>query len=169
QLGAESGTYPGTVTYFQARRGYANTLKNPDTYWWSQPGAFKNFDTRIPTIDSDAIEGSPWGQQVNGLQWFVVMPGGTIAMTGDAAWFVGGQGSSSFNPQPITPQGQQALPETFNGCSPTVPPIRIDYDVIFVQAKGSRYRDLSVQFFTNIITGVDISLISDHLFLGRQM
>ena len=167
QVGAESGTYPGFISYFQERRMYGCTLNNPDTYWLSTPGGYKNFDTRIPTIDSDAIEGTPWGQQVNGLQWGVVMPGGIVVMSGLGAWFVGGQGSSSFNPQPITPAGQQALPESFNGVSPTVPPVRIDYDIVYLQSKSSRYRDLAIQYFTNIITGVDISLSSDHLFLGH--
>ena len=168
-FGAFSGTYPSVVSYLQQRRIYASTINNPDTYWMSTPGSFTNFDSRIPTIDSDAISGTPWGQQVNGIQWFVPFPGGTVAMTGNGSWFVGGQGSSSFSPQPITPAGQQALPQSFNGCSPTVPPIRIDYDVIFLQAMGSRYRDLSVQYFTNIMTGVDICLTSDHLFLGNRI
>ena len=75
-VGPETGTYPGVVSYFQQRRVFANTLNNPDTYFMSQPGAFLNFDSRIPTIASDAITGSPWSLEVNGIQFFVLMPAG---------------------------------------------------------------------------------------------
>jgi len=45
-------------------------------------------------------------------------------------------------------------------------PIKINFDIIYVQAKGSKYRDLTYQFFTNIYTGTDLTVNSEHLFLG---
>ena len=158
--------YPGAVAYFQERRVYASTLNNPDTYYMSQPGAFTNFDSRIPTIDTDAIIGSPWSVQVNGIQFMVPMPGGLVVLTGLQAWQLTGTGGSSLNPQPITPSTQQAQPQAYNGCHNNIPPIRIDYDIIYVQAKGSIIRDLSYQFYTNIYTGVDLTLNSSQLFTG---
>ena len=146
-VGAQSGTYPGVVSYFQSRRIYANSLNNPDTYWMSQPGDYTNFDSRIPTIATDAITGSPWSMQVNGVQFMVSMPGGLVVLTGLSAWQLTGSGGSSLNPQPITPSNQQAQPQAYNGCSSTVPPVKIDYDILYVQSKGSIYRDLAYQFF----------------------
>jgi hypothetical protein len=163
-IGPESGTYPGTVAYNQQRRTYAFTLNEPDTYFMSQPGAFKNFDTRIPTIDSDAITGTPWSEQVNGVQFMVSITGGLIAMTGLEAYLVGGAGTSVFSPQPISPSSQQAQPEGFNGCSPTIPPIRIYQDIIYVQSKGSTYRDFSFEMSNYTFTGKDLTLNSTHLF-----
>ncbi len=165
-VGPASGTYPGAVAYYQERRGYANTLNQPDTYFFSQPGAFTNFDSRIPTIGSDAIIGAPWSVQVNGIQFMVPMPGGLVVLTGLSAWQLTGTGGSSLNPQPLEPATQQAQPQAYNGCSATVPPIKIDYDILYVQAKGSIVRDLSYQFYTNIYTGTDITLNSSHLFIG---
>jgi hypothetical protein len=161
--------YPSTVSYFQARRVYANTLAQPDTYFMSQPGSFTNFDTRNPTIDSDAITGSPWSVQVSGIQFMVDMPGGLVVLTGHEAWQLTGTGGSSFNPQPVTPSTQQAQPQAFNGCSNHVPPIRIDYDILYVQAKGSIVRDLGYQFYQNIYTGIDLTLNSSHLFTGYKI
>ena len=163
-VGPQSGTYPGVVSYFQQRRVYANTLNNPDTYFMSQPGAYTNFDSRIPTIATDAIIGTPWSFQVNGIQWLVNMPGGLIVLTGLSAWQLTGAGGSSQNPQTITPSSQTAQPQAYNGASSTVPPIRIDFDIIYVQAKGSIYRDISYNFFTNIYTGEDLTINSSHLF-----
>src|SRR6185312_6578784 len=165
-IGPETGVYPGVVAYFQERRVYASTQNNPDTYFMSQPGAFTNFDARIPTIASDAITGTPWSVEVNGIQFMVSMPGGLVVMTGLSAWQLTGVGGSSLNPQPITPSNQQAQPQAYNGCSATVPPIKVDNDVLYVQAKGSIVRDLSYNFFVNIYTGADITELSSHLFTG---
>ena len=170
-IGPLSGTYPSVVSYFQQRRVYSNSINDPDTYWMSQVGSYTNFDIRIPTIDSDAITGTPWTQAVNGIQAFIQMPGGLVTLTGSSAWQLGGNGSSSFNPQPITPSSQQAQPQAFNGCSPFVPPIRIseNNDIIYVNAKGNLYYALTYQYFTNIYTGKDITVISPHLFINYQI
>jgi hypothetical protein len=165
-IGPESGTYPGTVSYFGQRRAYAYTLNQPDTYFMSQPGAFLNFDTRTPTIDTDAITGTPWSVQVNGIQFLIPITGGLIAMTGLEAYLLTGSGGSVFSPQPLTPASQQAQPEGFNGCAPTIPPIRIYQDIVYVQSKGSTYRDFAFQMSSYTFTGADITLNSSHLFNG---
>ena len=165
-LGPASGTYPSVVAYFQERRVYANTINQPDTYWMSQPGAFKNFDSRVPTIDSDAIVGTPWSVQVDGIQFMLPILGGLVVLTGEAAYQVMGSGGSPSNPQPVTPSSQQALPQAYNGCHFHVPPIKIDYDVYYLQAKGSVIRSLSYNFWINVFTGVDVTYLSSHLFTG---
>lgn len=161
-IGSQSGTYPSVCAYFQERRVYANTENEPDTYFMTQPGAFNNMDSSIPVVDSDAITGTPWAQQVNGIQFMVPMPGGLVVFTGKGAWQVNGGGTGAA----ITPASQTATPQAYNGCSATVPPITVDYDILYAQAKGSIVRDLSYNFFVNIYTGDDITLFSSHLFQG---
>ncbi len=169
-VGPTSGTYPGVVAYFQQRRIFANTFNNPDTFWTSKTGLYANFDSSIPVKATDAITASPWTEQVNGIQWLVPMPGGLIAMTGKRAWQIMGEGSYQLNVQPITPATTQAQPQAFNGCSPTVMPIVIDYDVLFVQAIGdTTVRDLSWNFWVNIYTGNDLTILSSHLFLYNRI
>lgn len=161
--------YPGTVAYIQQRRAYASTLNNPDTYYMSQPGSFTNFDTRSPTIDSDAITGTPWSTQVDGIQFMVSRPGGLVVLTGREAWQLTGTGGSSLNPQPLTPSSQQAQPQAFNGCHNHVPPLGINEDILYVQAKGSVIRGLTYTIQTNIYTGADLTVNSSHLFSGFQI
>lgn len=169
-IGPETGTYPGVNNYFQQRHFFADSLNNPDTFWASQTGLYQNFDTSIPTIATDAITGSPWTEQVNGIQWLIPMPGGLIAMTGSRAWQIIGEGSYQLNVQPVTPSTTQAQPQAFNGCSATIPPIVIDYDVVYVEAIGNNIvRDLSWNFWVNIYTGADLTILSSHLFLYRQI
>lgn len=164
-VGPQSGTYPSVPAYYQERRGYANSLNNPDTYWFSQPGAFTNFDTRDPTIDSDAITGSPWSVEVNGIQFMVLTAGGLLVFTGLANWLLVGVGSFATNVQAFTPSSQVANPQPENGCSPTIPPIKINYDVIYVSSKGSFYWDQPYQLYA-LSEPVDITETSSHLFTG---
>jgi hypothetical protein len=165
-VGPSTGTFPSVPAYFQERLVYANTPNQPDTYFISQPGLFNNFNSRIPTIPSDAIIGSPWSVEVNGIQFMLNMPGGLVVLTGLSAWQLTGAGGSSLNPQPLTPASQQAQPQTYNGCSSTVPPIKIDLNILYVQAKGSIVRNLEYQIFQNQYFGNDITVLSSQLFTG---
>ena len=165
QVGPESGTYPSVVGYFQQRRAYANTLNSTDTYFMSQPGAFTNFDSRIPTIATDAIIGSPWSVQVNGIQWMIQTSGGLLVLTGSSAWLLAGAGSFATNVQAISPSSQDDVPQAFTGVSPIVQPIKINYDVIYVNSKGSYYYALPYQLYV-LSEPIDLTELSTHLFTG---
>lgn len=166
-IGPSSGTYPGDCAYFQQRRVYAYTLNNPDTYYMSQPGAFNNMDSSIPSTDSDAIVGAPWAQQINGIQSLVPMPGGLIILTGEGAWQL--NGSPNGTNVAITPADQVATPQAYNGGKFNIQPIVVNYDILYVQAKGSIVRDLSYNFYINIYTGNDLTVLSEHLFNFHQL
>jgi Ubiquitin-activating enzyme E1 FCCH domain len=159
-IGPTTGTYPSVVAYWQQRRFYANTVNNPDTYFASQPGAFTNFDYSVPSNAADAVTGTPWAQQVNGIAWMIPMPGGLVVLTGLGAWQLsGGSESAAF-----TPDNQIATAQAYNGCKPLIKPITINYDILYVQQKGSIVRNFAYDFFTNIYTGADLTVLSSHLF-----
>ena len=165
-VGPQSGTYPGVVAYFQERRVYANTLNNPDTYFMSQTGNFSNMDSADPPIDSDAIIGTPWAQQVNGVQWMVPMTSGLIVGGGLDTWLLTGSGGAGT---PVTPASQDATAQETNGFNPVVPPIKINYELMFVQALGSVVRSAIYNFFNNTYTSNDLTVLSNHLFDGFQI
>ncbi len=164
-VGSATGTYPSVVAYYQQRRVYANTIQEPDTYFFSKPGAFNNMDSSIPVTDSDAFTGSPWAQQVNGIQALVPSTTGLIILTGNGAWLLNG----GANGAALTPSSQTATAQAYNGCHSHIQPILINYDTLYVQAKGSIVRDLSFNFYTNIFTGADKTILSDHLFNFHQL
>lgn len=164
-FGAQTGTYPSVPAYFQERRVYANTLNNPDTYWMSQPGSFTNFDFRIPTIASDAITGTPWGVQVNGIQWMIQTSGGLMIFTGLQTWLLVGTGSFATNVAAISPDNQTANPQPDIGCSPILFPIKVNYDVIFADASSSFYYDQPYQLYA-LSEPSDVTQYSSHLFEG---
>lgn len=158
-IGKEVGTFPSAVTYFQQRRGYANTTNQPDTYFFSRPNSFTNMDSSTPTIASDAVIGTPWAQQINGIQFMQAMPTGLITLTGNGAWLLSGGSITAF-----TADSQTASAQAYNGCSALVPPIVIDYDILYVQSKGSTVRDLAFNFYVGVYTGQDKTTLCDHLF-----
>lgn len=164
-IGPQTGTYPGVPSYFQQRRVYANSLNHPDTYWMSKPGLYNNMDYSFPSAPDDFVTGNPWAQQVNGIQWLVPMPGGLVTLTGKGAWQVSGGGTNV----PITPSNQFAAPQAFNGCHFNIPPIINNYDILYVQSRGTIVRDLSYNFFVNIYTGTDLTVWSNHLFINTQI
>lgn len=159
-----TGQRPGVVAYFQQRRVYASTEEQPDTYFMSRPGAYTNFDSSIPTISSDAITGTPWAQQINGIQFMIPMTTGLVTLTGNGAWLVSGGASAD-----ISPSSQTATAQAYNGCNDRVQPVVINYDILYVQAKGSIVRDLSYNFYTNVFTGADRTILSNHLFTFHSL
>lgn len=159
-----AGNQPGDVAYYQQRRFYAYTNDDPDTYWASKPGLYTNFDSSIPVNDADSFSGAPWAQQINGIQAMVPMNPGLIILTGLGAWLLTGGSQTA-----ITASSQTATAQAYNGCNSHILPIVINLDILYVQAKGSIVRDLSYNFFQNIFTGTDLTILSNHLFAYRQL
>ena len=165
-VGAATGTYPGGVAYFQQRRVYFNSINQPDTYWMSQPGNYTNFNSAIPVVDSDSITGTPWAQQINGLQFAVPMTTGLILLTGKGSWQLTGSGGPYTA---VTPSSQSAQAQSYNGCNSTVAPIVVNNDILYIQSKGSIVRDLVYNFYMNVFTGTDTTIMSNHLFSYHRM
>lgn len=160
-VGPQTGIYPGTVQYYQDRLVYADTPNEPDTYFMSQSGLYGNFDASIPVIDSDAITGTPWGMQINGIQFMVPTINGLLTFTGNGVWLINGGNSAA-----ITPSDQNAQAQAQIGCSAIVPPLYINLHILYVQSKNSIVRDIAYNFLYNVFQGTDITVFSNHLFFG---
>lgn len=158
-----AGNRPGCSAYFQQRQTFAGSTSGPQTIWMTKSGDFLNMDYSIPTRDDDSITETIASQQMNAIKHLVPM-NSLIALTAGGAWRIDGGSSSDV----ITPFKFVATPQSFNGCS-DVPPIVVNYDVLYVQAKGSTVRDLAYNFYVNVYTGVDLSLLSNHLFRNRRI
>lgn len=168
-VGPQTGTFPSLVSYYQQRRIFASSLNQPDTYWMSQPGAFQNFDTSIPVIASDAITGTPFSEKVDGIQWMVEMPLGLITFTGSAIEQIQASGSFALSPAALTPENQQALPQSSIGSSSSLGPVRNNWDLLYFEPDNATLRDLTYQLYFNLYTGVDVTWQSAHLTQGHQV
>ncbi len=155
---------PIAVTYDQQRKVYMGSASFPETFWMSKPGQFNNFDISDPIQPSDSIVGTLVSRQVNNIKYGISMPGGLIMLTGNGAWQVSGGANGAV----LTPATISATPQAYNGCA-DVEPLTINYDILYVQQKGTTVRDLSYSFYTNIYTGADLSVFSNHLFTGYSI
>ncbi|MDB5405399.1 MAG: Phage protein [Rhodospirillales bacterium] len=157
------GNNPGAVGYYQGREVYAGPNGNPNAAYTSKSGNFSNMDVSSPARDDDAITVGLTSQRVNAIKHLVSL-NALLALSSDGAWQISGGSPGT----PITPSNIVAQPQAYNGCN-DVRPLLINYDVLHVAARGSHVRDLAYQFYLNIFTGDDKSVLSSHLFDGRQI
>ncbi|SIO58411.1 ubiquitin-activating E1 FCCH domain-containing protein [Paraburkholderia phenazinium] len=155
---------PGCVCYYQQRQVFAGMSNAPEQMDFSKSGDFFNMDFSIPSKDDDNIEITIASQQVNAIEFMIPMQS-LLVLTSSGAWAVSGGTSGAA----LTPSQVQALPQAYNGCSSYCPPIAINYDILYVQARGSIVRDLAYNFYVNLYTGTDITMMSNHLFFGHQI
>lgn len=168
--GATAGTpvlaapsYPGCSTYFQQRQIFGALSQSVDGLVMSKTGDFRNMTYSTPSQDNDMVQVAIASTTVNPIKHLVPLTS-LVVLTGAGAWRVDGGSQSDA----ITPNHINAVPQAYNGCS-DVPPLVINYDILYVQAKGSIVRDLAYNFYVNLYTGNDISMLSNHLFYGHQI
>ena len=165
-----AGVNPQVSSYFQQRLVYANGGGNlAQTFWTSKVGAPYNFDISNPSQADDAITADLVSLEVNEVKSLVPMPSGLIALTSKGVWQIsGGAGGVATQGGPISPSTVTATPQAYIGAS-DVPPILINYDIVYVQALGSIVRDLTYNIYANIYTGNDISILSNHFFYDHKI
>lgn len=161
-----AGNNPGCSTYFQQRLCYGNFLTNPEAGAMSKVGAYNNFNRSLIPLASDSILFSLASRQVNAIQFMVPMSSGLVAFTTGGAFLISGGGAAFAA---VTPENVTAQPQASPGCNDHVPPIVVNYDIYFVQAKGSNVRDLAYNFYANTYYGTDRSSLASHLFFGYQI
>jgi hypothetical protein len=160
-----SGNYPSCAAYFQQRKVFAGSLTNPQTIWMTKPADFKNMDISNPSQANDAIVATIVANQVNAIKWLVPM-NNLLVMTSGGAWAL--MGGYITNPVAVTPSNIVVVPQSYNGCA-DLPPIVVNYDVLYAQAQGSIVRDLAYNFYAQVYTGTDMSILSNHLFFGHNL
>jgi hypothetical protein len=154
--------YPSVVNYFQQRKIYANTKKNPQTIYTSQTGTSDNFNVSRPLVASDAVTITLSEREVNEIRHIVAM-NDLIVLTSSAEWKVNGtDGSFSASPAPA------AKPQSYYGCSHVMPVVSGNM-ILFVQAGGSVLRDLGYTYVSDSYDGDELTIFANHLFRGRQI
>jgi hypothetical protein len=160
-LSSASNGYPSVPGFFQQRLVLAAPLGAPQTFYMSQPGAYFNFDISVVSQATDAITGTLVSGQLNTIKSMIPQTSGLLMFTDRNSWLINGGSNGSA----ISPSAVVANAQSFNGIS-DVPPIVANFDVLYVQAKGSIVRDSAFNIYANVFTGTDISAISSHLFYG---
>jgi hypothetical protein len=158
-----ANNYPGCVAYHEDRIVYGRTNAELQTLWFSQPAAYGNFSSSIPTKDDDAIKIALLSRQVNEIR-HIVSVGDLLVLTSGGEWVVkAGQQSDVITPASISAKAQSARGSSH------IAPIVVGTMVLYIQERGQIVRDLGYQFEVDNYTGNDLTLLSRHLFEGRTI
>jgi hypothetical protein len=160
-LGPSSSGNPTVPGFFQQRLVLAGPVFSPQQFNMSQTGAYFNFDIHAPLEASDAIQGVLVSGQLNTIKALIPQPQGLIILSDKQAWLLNGGAPGTV----VTPATLVANSQAYNGGA-SIPPIVANDHVLYVQSKGSIVRDLVFNFYTQVYTGTDISVLSSHLFFG---
>lgn len=159
-----SAINPQAVGFVQQRLVLAAPASNPATFYMSKTGQYYNFDVSLPIRSSDSVSGTLVSGSLNTIKWIVGAATGMLLGTDQAVWLVNGGSPQAA----ITASAAVANPQSYIGAS-DVPPVIANYDVLFVQAKGNAIRSIAYDFYRNIFTGEDISILSSHLFYNHTI
>jgi hypothetical protein len=160
-LAPASAGNPSVPGFFQQRLVLAGPNGQPQQFNMSQTGFYYNFNVNNPVQANNAIQGSLVSGQQNTIKSMAPVASGLLMLSDRASWLINGGSAGSA----VAPEAIVANAQSYIGAS-DVPPIIVNYDVLFVQAKGSIVRDNTFNIYVSVITGQDISILSSHLFYG---
>jgi hypothetical protein len=155
---------PSTCGFFQQRLVLAGPAGAPQSFYMSKTGQYFNFDVSSPSQSTDSITGTLVSGVLNNIKHIVSSTSGMLILTDKASWLVNGGSAGSA----VTPSAIVANAQSFIGAN-DVPPIVANYDVLYIQSKGSGVRDLAFNIYFSVFTGTDISVLSSHLFFGHTI
>ena len=157
-----AGAYPSTGAYHEQRRWFAGTDNNPQGLLSTRPATEGNLTSSIPSQADDAIDIRIAAQQQNRIRHLVPMSD-LVALTAGGEWRVYGNGTEAITPSSIT-----VKPQGYAGASNTQPVVTSG-SILYVQAQGSKLRELAYNWESNAYKSVDMSIMSPHLFNGKTI
>ena len=158
-LNTGASDYPAAVTYHEQRRWFAGTLNDPQTVWATRNATQSNLTSSIPSQDDDGLQFRIAARQQNAIRHLVPMAD-LIALT------VGGEFRIYADSAPaITPTSLSIKPQGYSGAN-NVQPALTSGSILYVQAQGSRVRELAYNWEANAYRSIDISIMAPHLFNG---
>ena len=158
-LNSGPGDYPAATTYHEQRRWFAGTNGKPQVLWATRTGTEYNLTSSIPTRDDDAMELRVASGQYNRIRHLVALSD-LIALTAGGEFRIYSDGAPA-----ITPTSVSIKPQGYAGAS-NVQPVVTTGSIIYVQAQGSRIRELSYNWEANAYRSVDASIMAPHRFNG---
>ena len=153
------GAYPATTTYHEQRRWFAGTNNKPQVLWATRTGTESNLTSSIPSRDDDGMELRLASGQYNRIRHLVALSD-LIALTAGGEFRIYSDGAPA-----ITPTSVSIKPQGYAGAS-NVQPVVTTGSILYVQAQGSRIRELSYSWEANAYRTVDVSIMAPHRFNG---
>jgi hypothetical protein len=161
-LNSGANDYPATTTYHEQRRWFAGTNGKPQVLWSTRTGTEANLTSSIPSRDADGMELRIAASQYNQIRHLVPLSD-LIALTAGGEFRVFSEGAPA-----ITPTSISIKPQGYSGSS-NVQPVVTSGSILYVQAQGSRVRELAYSWESNAYRTVDVSIMAPHRFNGYNL
>lgn len=158
-LNAGTNDYPAATVYHEQRRWFAGTNAKPQVMWATRTGTDSNLTSSLPSREADAMELRVASSQYNQIRHLVALSD-LIALTAGGEFRIYADGAPA-----ITPTTVSVKPQGYAGASNTQPVVTTG-SVLYVQAQGSRIRELSYSWEANAYRTMDASIMSPHRFNG---
>lgn len=154
---AESGDYPGAVSYFEQRRWFAGTLQRPNNLWATKSGTESDMSFSLPSQDDDRIAVRVAAREANRIQHIVPLAQ-LMLLTSSAEWRV-----SPLNSDAITPSSMSVRPQSYIGAN-NVQPLVVSSIMLYAQERGGHLRECGYSYEAGGYVSNDICLRAPHLF-----
>ena len=161
-LNSGANDYPAATTYHEQRRWFAGTNDKPQVLWATRTGTESNLTSSIPSREADAMELRIASSQYNKIRHLVALSD-LIAFTAGGEFRIYSDGAPAITPTSVT-----IKPQGYAGAS-NVQPVVTTGSILYVQAQGSRIRELSYSWEANSYRTVDASIMAPHRFNGYSV
>lgn len=160
-LNTGANDYPSAVTYHEQRRFFGGTNLRPQTIIATRNGTESNLTSSVPSQADDGLEFRVAAQQQNRIRHLVPLSD-LMALTAGGEWRI-----FADNEPSITPTSLSVKPMGYSGAS-NVQPVVTSGSILYVQAQGSRVRELAYggESASGSYRSIDMAIMAPHLFNG---
>lgn len=161
-LNSEANDYPSAVTHHEQRRWFGGTNDKPQVLWATRTGTESNLTSSVPSRDADGMELRIASSQYNKVLHLVALSD-LIAFTAGGEFRIYSDGAPAITPTSVT-----IKPQGYAGASNVQPTVTTG-SILYVQAQGSRVRELSYSWEASAYRTVDASIMAPHRFNGYTL
>jgi|GEM_PF-944537 len=161
-LYSTGGGYPSCVTFFEGRLFFGGCPLAPTRVDGSMSQAYENFapsSTASVVSDDNAVSYSLDSGDVNNVLWLKDDEKGLLAGTKGGEWLI----RASSQSVALTPTNVNAKRATTYGSYENAQPVRTGKDVLFVQRKRQKLRNMNYTYEIDGFDAGDLTLLSPHI------
>lgn len=159
-----SGNDPAVGVVFQQRQVYAASSNDPLVLWGSKPVRLSDYSVSDILVANDSYEHELDSDSVAPIRHLVPTRGGLIVSNENGIWLLSGPNGTA-----VTAINAQADAQAFKGMT-KLRPLKIDTDVLYAEGQGGSIRLLSYNDINKVYSGVDMSILANHLFgVGKSV
>lgn len=151
------GSWPSKVGYFESRRVFARSVKQPYNVWLTQPFAFSTFTVNSPVLDTDAIDIAMLTGKVNGVTFIADAEQLAIGTTNNVRLISKANPNAGFGALNF-----DHVSKSFVGAK-EVKPLQVNSVLLYCDFYGKSIREFIFDLNTDGYVAPDVTVLSDHL------